>query len=179
MKAIERLFKRVYLAARILLHYGTLNPEKVRLVRSDHSIHVDPRDPRARKKLIADTMRGKFPRNQHFWRTANEIVQPDVVLDIGLNYGECLFALTYPTECRMFGFEANPRLADVTQRSLAAHPSRRQMELLFQLVTDGDQGVERFYIDKRASGGSTAAIPPHEFNPATHDCIEVAKASID
>lgn len=179
MKQIEHFFKNIYLNSRIWWHYGTLHPESIPLVQSEQHIYVDSRDPRARKKIVADAMRERFPRNQRFWRKALVTLDPTTVLDIGLNYGECLFAPLYGTHCRVYGFDANPKLKAYAERSQADHPSRERIDLRFQLVTDGDQGEEEFFIDKKWSGGSAAGLNADDYDKTRYEKVTMPKASID
>ncbi|WP_437201217.1 FkbM family methyltransferase [Planctomicrobium sp. SH664] len=179
MTWIGSQLKRLLLDGHILWHYGTLHPRRVQLVRSERHLFVNPHDARGRRKLIAGTARGKFPRNQRFYRFAVQLLQPDLVLDVGLNYGECLFSLEYPAATRLFGFEANAGLREFVEASRLEHPNCEQIELLFQLVTDGDTGSEAFFIDKKWSGGSTAGLDPQSYDRTRYELVQVPKGSID
>jgi FkbM family methyltransferase len=163
----------------IYFHYGTLNPKRIRLVESDQYIHVDPTDWRARKRLIAASIRGRYPRNQRFWRTIVPAFAPDTVLDIGLNYGECLFSMKYPLQTRLFGFDANPSLEPFIQRSKEEHQNRGQIETLFELIGEDESGTETFFVDTTWSGCSTAGLDPRDYDQTRYQCIRVPKTSID
>lgn len=179
MKQIGLALKRAWLNGLFLYHYGTPNPRRVPLVQSEHHVHVNPQDWRARKKIIAAGIRGRYPRNQQFWREAIAAFAPDTVLDIGVNYGECLFSIIYPESTRIFGFEANPTLESYLQSSLAEHPSASQIELAFQLVTDEDEGSEEFFIDCNWSGGSAAGLDPENYDSNRYTRVQIPKASVD
>jgi len=142
-------------------------------------VYVDPHDPRGRKKIIFDCMRERFSRNQQFWRKAISVISPDTVLDIGLNYGECLFSTELMSHTRGFGFDANPELRPWVAKSLAEHPSRDQMEVLFQLVSDGEIGEEDFFINKKWSGGSTAGLASDDYDRTCYEKVTVPKSSVD
>jgi FkbM family methyltransferase len=179
MKRIEHFFKRFYLDGVIWRHYGTLSPEKIPLVQSERHVYVDPRDRDARKRIVADMARGRFRRNQRFWRRAVETIEPDVALDIGLNYGECLFSTLFPPPARAFGFEANSQLRPWVEKSLSDHPSRERMEVIFQLVGDGSDGEEEFFVDKQHSGQSTAGLDGRSFDRQRYEKVVVPKCSVD
>jgi len=179
VKRVEHFFKQAYIEGLIWWHYGSFSPQRIQLVDSDQYVYVDPHDPRARKKIIADTIRGRFPRNQRFWREAVATLQPDTALDIGLNFGECLFSILYRPDTTAYGFDANPQLRPWVEKSLLGHPSRDQIEILFQLVSDGEKGEQEFFIDKRWSGCSTAALDSNKYDQDRYENVVVPKSSID
>ncbi len=159
VKRIEWFFKKLYLNALTLARYGKLRPDRARLVRSQRMVHIDPADPCAWKKQVTDPLRGVYPRNQRFWREVCAALSPDIALDIGLNYGECAFAPDYSPRTQVFGFEANAALKPFLDRTLAEHPQRQQIHLVFGLVGDQPGKSVEFFVDRAWSGGSTAAGP--------------------
>lgn len=179
MNRLSQQLQRLYVDGLIWSHYGTRNPERIPLVNSEQHLYVNPRDWRARKKLIVAGLRGRYPRNQKFFQHAVRTGQPDTVLDIGLNYGECLLSLSYAAGTRLFGFDANAGLRPYVERTLAEHPNREQIEILSQLVSDGDEGVEEFFIDEHWSGGSAAGLSAEHFDPARHRRVQIPRSSID
>lgn len=178
-KPLTRWLKSRLLDQRIRRHYGTAYPRTISLIDSTQSICIDPHDWRARKKIIMATVRGRFPRNQRFWRSTIARLQPDTVLDVGLNYGECLFSMEYGPATRLFAFEANPALKQYVTTSQSMHPNGHQMDLVFQLVTDGADGSEEFFVDRQWSGCSRAGLDPEDYDPSRYEKIRVPRASID
>ncbi len=157
MRHVFDPLKQLYLDARILWHFKELHPDRVALPPYGHRVFVDPRDRRARKMLLADTIRGKYRRNRDFWLRAVERFAPDLALDVGVNFGEVLFLPRYGERTRIIGVEANPILHQYLEQSRAAHPSAARIEL-YQAIAAGQSGPAiPFHIDEDWSGGSTAA----------------------
>ena len=94
-KEIEWWLRELWLSPRVWRRYRTLRPHKVALPDVDAQIHIDPSDRRARKKLLYDPLRGRTNRNVRFWRDFCATLEPDLALDIGANYGECIFSTDY------------------------------------------------------------------------------------
>ena len=179
LKTIERFIKATWLDARVLATYGTRSPKRVRLPHSRHSLFVNPKDQRARKKLIRESVRGRLQRNSHFWRRACEQLSPGVILDIGLNYGECLFSCDYDPEVRLVGIEANQSLQRYIEKSKAAHPNGEQMEIYFALASDVHQQTQDFFVMPQWSGGSTALSKVTELVVADYEKVEVESVCVD
>jgi FkbM family methyltransferase len=153
---LENLFKNLVLAPRVFLRYGTFKPTRVRLVGCDHWVHIDPSDGRAVRKLIRDPIRGRISPPSAFWRAFNQHLQPAVAVDVGVNYGECLFSTRYAAGTSVFGFEANPRLTALLEKSRQAHPEGGQMTLTHGLVSDQAAENIPFFVDPAWSGGASA-----------------------
>ena len=111
---VEKAFKQAYLAPLTFLRYGSTHPARAKLHGCDNWIYIDPNDPCALKKVVHEPLRGKVSTNLIFWRELVTHLQPHVAVDVGLNYGECLFGTNYPTSTRLFGF---------AERSTAGNPS--------------------------------------------------------
>jgi FkbM family methyltransferase len=179
MSALGHVFKSLYLDGRILLHHGTINPSRVQLSQSDQFVWINPRDWRARKKIIADTVRGRFPRNQRFWRLGIQEFEPEVVLDVGVNYGECIFSTEYPESVSVFGFEPNPAIQPYLQQSKAEHPNGDQIHLNFVLASDGSSQAVDFFVNEKWSGSSTAAIGAAHGTSSHFKTITVTSTTVD
>jgi len=160
-------------------NYGTDRPNVVQLPGSRTRVHIDPDDPRAWKILVTAPLFGRIARNQTYWRDACQRLAPTLALDIGLNFGECLFAAEYHRHTELHGFEANPRLKPYVKRSLIEHPGRDQMHVHFGLVAAQSGPDAEFYIDRRWSGGSTAisGLKPEE--AGRYDVVKVPVISVD
>jgi FkbM family methyltransferase len=155
-KRFEKAFKRAYLKPLILLRYGTLRPERAKLHGSEHWIYIDAADPCARKKVIEEPLRGKASDNLIFWRDFNRHLNPDLIVDVGLNYGECLFGTDYETNATLYGFEANPRLIPHLEKSKADHPAGPRMTITNCLVSDAPADDIPFFVNPDWSGSSSA-----------------------
>ncbi|MEZ6056752.1 MAG: FkbM family methyltransferase [Planctomycetaceae bacterium] len=154
--SILNWLKQRYFDARILLRYGTLYPEVVDLPGGEHMVCVDPRDPRARKLVVTNPLRGRFPRNQQFWRFACESLAPQTAIDIGANFGECLYTAYYPPQTLVLGVEANPQLLGYLEESRRLHPDGDRIHLRQVLAGEETGPAADFFIHTTWSGGSTA-----------------------
>lgn len=144
------------LAPALLRKYGTLKPERVRLPRSRHAVYIDTDDRRAMKRILLDAVRGRYPINRRFWVDFVQALDPDLALDVGANYGECVFATEYGESTQVYAFEANPALQPYLRRSREEHPSASHIELVNALVDERERGAVPFYVNTQWSGGSTA-----------------------
>ena len=155
-KRLEKAFKRAYLKPLTLIRYGTLRPERAKLHGSDHWIYIDAGDPCARKKVVEEPLRGKVSDNLIFWRDFNRHLQPDLIVDVGLNYGECMFGTDYAETVVLYGFEANPRLIPHLEKSKAEHPAGLRMTITNCLVSDQPADDIPFFVNPDWSGSSSA-----------------------
>ncbi len=153
---VERLFKQAYLTPLTLLRYGTLRPQRARLHGCDNWIYIDPTDPCAIKKVVHEPLRGKVSSNLIFWREFNAHLQPELVVDVRLNYGECLFGTNYAPAATLWGFEANPRLMPHLEQSRQHHPDAARITLTNCLVSDVPANDVPFLVNPEWSGQSSA-----------------------
>lgn len=179
MAALFSKLKKTYLAALVLARYGTTRPRVVTLADGIHQVAVNPGDPRARKKITADAVRKKIRRNQHFWSRAVSTFRPDVAVDVGANYGECLFGTDYPPETCAIGVEANPALLPFleTSRRLHPHADRIRIAGVLASATKGDDVT--FYVDSHASGGSTAVAEVASMRGRHFEPVSIPMTTID
>ena len=155
-KLIERSIKSLLLAPATLLRYGTLRPTRARLLDCSNWIHIDPNDRRAIKKIVHDPIRRRTSSPLVFWRDFLEKLAPELAIDVGVNYGECLFGARYPKKTRVFGFEANPRLAPYLHKSRNDHPDAPRITIVEGLVSDAITPDVPFYADPSWSGTGSA-----------------------
>lgn len=155
-KRFEKALKRAYLKPLTVIRYGSLKPDRAKLCGSPHWIYIDPEDPCAIKKVVEEPLRGKVSDNLRFWRDFIPHLQPTLVVDVGLNYGECLFGSDYPLNTRLFGFEANPRLIPHLERSRSEHPAGDRMTIANCLVSDEAAEDLPFLVNPDWSGSSSA-----------------------
>jgi len=176
-RQMEWTFKSIFMSMRAFLKWGTAWPKRVQLRDSAIAIAIDPHDRRARKRLIFDTLKQKLPRNRAFWSQACSLLKPQVALDIGTNYGECLFTPEYDPATRIYGFEANPNLRPFLADSINWHPARHRMSLHCGLVGNRHGGSEPFHIDTKWSGMSSGVQAIND--PARYQTIRVPTLSVD
>ncbi len=153
---LEKAFKEAYLVPLTLLRYGTARPRRAKLHGCDNWIYIDPSDPCAIKKVVHEPLRGKVSTNLVFWREFNAHLNPELVVDVGLNYGECLFGTGYAPGTRLWGFEANPRLMPHLEESRKHHPDGARMTLTNCLVSDAPAEDVPFLVNPAWSGQSSA-----------------------
>jgi FkbM family methyltransferase len=158
----------------ILRRFGRLRPDRFVLAGSTNSIFVDSWEPRGRA-ILRNSGAGQ-PSSKAVWRRALEIGRPDLVLDVGANYGEFIFLPDYPSGVRVVGIEANPSLFGHLQRSRDIHPSREQIELHCALAARADAGDTTFYLDGGWSGRSSAVLHDSLVQPKA---IRVPTISVD
>ena len=139
---------------KLALRYRTLFPDSVRLQNSLSPIFVDRRDSRGRGVLLCGA--NGQPNLKSVWHRAIINIEPDIVFDIGANYGEFVFGERYPKANRVISVEANLALAPFLQKSHQQHPDRQKMIMVAALAAEhSDQDIE-FFIDQGSSGRSTA-----------------------
>ncbi|MBM6619525.1 FkbM family methyltransferase [Bacillus suaedaesalsae] len=139
----------------LFIKYKTLNiqklPSKIKLP-SSFTIHINPTENRGRALLIKNGITQQ--QLGTFWRESVSSFMPSIVLDIGVNYGECLFSVQYPEHTKIFGIEANHHLMKYVIKSLSEHPNRSQMRIIHAFASNENQQEQEFYIDKNWSGTS-------------------------
>ena len=153
---VEQAVKQAYLAPLTFLRYGSTRPARAKLHGSDNWIYIDPHDECALKKVVHEPLRGKVSTNLLFWRELVTHLHPQVAVDVGLNYGECLFGTNYPSATQLFGFEANPHLFPHLEQSRQGHPNGAQMCLTNCLVSDAPAAAVPFLVNPTWSGQSSA-----------------------
>jgi FkbM family methyltransferase len=155
-KKIERALKSLLLIPPTLLRYGTLRPTRAKLSDCDNWIHIDPDDRRAIKKFVHDPIRKRISPPLTFWRDFLTKLEPAVAMDVGVNYGECIFGARYPAHVRVYGFEANPRIAPYLRKSREAHPDADRITIVEGLVSDTMEDAVPFYANPTWSGTGSA-----------------------
>ncbi|MDR0136294.1 FkbM family methyltransferase [Metabacillus idriensis] len=158
----------------ILMKYKTLDisklPDKI-VLPSSTLLYVDAKENRGRALLISGGVTQK--RLLSFWQQAVEAVKPDYIIDIGVNYGECIFSMIYPKHTKIYGIEANRNLLTYISKSRDAHPNQSQIKIVHAFASDSDGEDKRFFIDNHWSGTSSAS-----YMPAHHMVDEVSVQSI-
>jgi FkbM family methyltransferase len=114
----------------------------------------------------------------HLWKEAVKTFQPDIVIDVGVNYGEIIFSTKYQPSAEIVGIEANPLLRPYITKSLQTHPNMSQMNIVYALASNVDHKERIFFIDKEWSGTSSAvtkrdpqAVEQHKVKTITIDSL--------
>ena len=155
--AVGRQVRRGKKRWAILRQTGRLRPGHIALAASGHRVYIDPRDRRGRE-IVDGLGRGHQPALVAWWRRAVEVLKPDLVIDVGANYGEFILNARYPAGARAIAVEANPRVVPLLQRSIDAHPDRDRITLHAVLAADRDGGTEHLLIDPGWSGSAATSL---------------------
>ncbi|WP_243354695.1 FkbM family methyltransferase [Bacillus litorisediminis] len=145
----------------ILLKYKTLKAEKLPkkvVLPSSTILYVNSEENRGRALLISNGMTQK--RMTHFWSQAVHVMNPDLIIDVGVNYGECIFSAIYPSHTMIYGVEANRQLFKYIEQSKNVHPNKAQILLFNTFAADKDDEEKVFFVDKHWSGTSSASYRP-------------------
>lgn len=152
--------------------------DRIVLPGSSRILYVNPTENRGR--ILYMTGGRTQPRLNLFWNTAVASFWPSLVVDVGVNYGECLFSVTYPKRCNVIGIEANPHLQKYIERSKKIHPNRKKIQTIYAMASDEEHEKRSFYVNKYWSGLSSAVLGKttlpnhyneHEINSITLDSL--------
>ncbi|XQY90021.1 FkbM family methyltransferase [Metabacillus sp. HB246100] len=141
----------------LFLKYKTINghriPNKIAL-NSENSLYIDSAENRGRALLLKNGETQS--RLIKFWKKSVLTFNPTIVLDIGVNYGECMFSTNYKSETIILGFEANKQLIPYIERSRSEHKNKKQMKIIHALASDRDDHKQDFFVNRMWSGTSSA-----------------------
>lgn len=90
-----------------------------------------------------------------FWAKKVTEIKPDLVLDIGVNYGECILSSEYDFNCKVYGIEANPELIPYLERTIKIQ-NRKNVHIVNALAGNSERKTQDFYINTYSSGESKA-----------------------
>ena len=133
-------------------HYHTDKPSIAYICGGLRRVAVDPTDKRAQLQLLRHGVK-YFSKMQAVVYSLNAFMKPDLFIDVGVNYGECLFALPLFSKTKVIGFEANPHLMPLLERSLRYNDDLQNVSLVAKAVSDRAE-VLTFKINPRWSGKS-------------------------
>lgn len=119
---------------------------------SGQRMYVDPADARARELLRSGG--GFSAGSTRLWRAALGLEAWDVVVDVGVNYGEMLLHAEVPAGARRIGFEPNPRVLPYLRRSI--EESGLDVELR-EVALGATEAEASFVVDTEWSGRSGLA----------------------
>jgi FkbM family methyltransferase len=80
---------------------------------------------------------------------------PDIVLDIGANYGEIVISSVYPHKTRIYVFEPSPIVFPFLERSMKSHKNHGAISLIRKVVSDREENLI-LTVDRKWSGTSSA-----------------------
>lgn len=127
---------------------------KLMIPGTNHSMYVNQKDQKGssliRNKGITQARIVKF------WRRAAAKLQPTLIIDAGVNYGEIILSAAYPANTDITVIEANEELRPCLSRSLSEHPNNSQFRQIFAFVSDEAEPSKIFYVDQLRSGNSSA-----------------------
>lgn len=158
MKFLDRYPKtwKYLINVGLFLKYKTINqdriPNKISLS-PENSLYINSAENRGRALLLKN---GETQtRLTKFWKEAVVNFKPTIVLDVGVNYGECIFSTNYDTEVQIFGFEANERLIPYIERSRDEHKNKEQIKIIHALASNKTKQQQSFYVNSMWSGTSS------------------------
>lgn len=143
---------------------------------TSHAIYINPSENRGRVLLMMNGI--TQPRLDNLWKIAVSTYKPTLVIDVGVNYGECLFSVSYPENCHVIGIEANLHLKKYIERTRKNHPDRARMRMIYAIASNEIKQNQHFYVDKWWSGLSSA-VPKHLSNRKRFEKHEVKSVTID
>lgn len=154
-------------------HTAARTEPTIALTAQGRRIHVDPGDARG-QQLVAS--HGDFnPLSRVLWHHALRLHDWDVVVDVGVNYGEMLVDAPVPERARLVGFEPNTALHPYLERTCADNGI--VLDLRAEAVSDR-AGVAGFAVDGDWSGTSTL-VPPEDPDPDRWQRREVPVTTLD
>jgi FkbM family methyltransferase len=134
--------------------YGQFAPESLVLKNTGATMFLDPHEKRGRAVLRCRA--GGQPALKAIWGRMVRELNPTLVLDVGLNYGEFVLNERYAEGAAIIGIEANPALMPWLERSRATHPNAAQMRFLHALADAETAASGKFYVNPKWSGTSSA-----------------------
>ena len=79
------------------------------------------------------------PALKRIWHRANCELRPDLVIDVGANYGEFIFGERYPHAKYVVGVEANLSLRPWLEKSRREHPEREKIAIEFAIAAEASK----------------------------------------
>lgn len=150
--ALRRARRRLEL----LVRTHRWRPSSIPLAASGRTIHIDPGDPRG-WEIVRGLGRGHQPALIDLWRRAATLLQPELVVDVGANYGELLLNGDYGT-ATVVALEPNPTVARLLRRSVRDHPDAERIEVLEVVASDVDGTTALLKVDPAWSGSASLAL---------------------
>jgi FkbM family methyltransferase len=132
-------------------------------------IYIDPSDQRGRRVYSRG---GAADANAvRLWKAISEMYQPNIVIDVGANYGEVALSSLYAPGTEIHLIEANPRVARFLAKSIAHLPDAT----LHVCAASDHKGTLRLYrMGAISSGLSSTRMHAH-----ADSIIEVPATPVD
>ena len=127
------------------LQFGALPKRESVFLIGRGEIFVDTRDNRGRAILDCAGMTQPF--TTALWRRLIKIIDPEIVLDIGANYGEIALSSTYGLGTQIHLFEPNPYVRAYLNKSILSRKDVRDVHLHPELVEFGRNYLQRAGTD--------------------------------
>ncbi|GAA0377920.1 FkbM family methyltransferase [Paenibacillus motobuensis] len=115
-------------------------------------------------------------RLENYWNDSVKDYLPDIVIDVGVNYGEAIFSATYQKKTQIYGIEANPKLIPYIEASRLVHPNQHQIKIINSIASEKTETSKCFYIDKKSSGTSSQM---KKSNLDDCEIVEIPSVAID
>lgn len=122
---------------------------------NQNNIVLNLSDIRAVKLLTRRRLSNASNKLIEYWNKTVKEFLPDIVIDVGTNYGEAIFSANYLDGTQIFGIEANPRLIPFIEESRSQHINKHQIKILNAIASFKAEENVTFYIDKDYSGESS------------------------
>ncbi len=144
-------------------------------------MYMDPADNRT--AVVAKLEGVVQPAVFQAWSRLIRALSPELILDVGSNYGEMVLPLLLGPNAAVHAFEPNPTVAEHLRRSVATHVQRDAFTVHAVAVSD-QVGERPFNIDRKWSGTSSLDYrredSPFKGDGAQHfDTVVVPVTSID
>lgn len=148
-----------YLVCQMRIIYAHGNPfvSVISLYPSGAKVSVNPLDRAAQAGIMAHH-KPYYRREQFVTYLIASWFNPDAFIDVGVNYGACLFSVPRDFSGRCFGFEANPALRRYIEKSMQMN-DQLQVEMYWGVVSDGVDRQVSFFVHRRWSVKSSAITP--------------------
>ncbi len=146
-----RYSREFLLKCKLIVKYGTASPNFVYLKNSKSKLFVNNLDLRGQGLVMNGGVTNQ--RLIDCFNSAVRQLNPDLVIDVGMNYGEFVFSSTYSDQCRVYGVEGNPELIRFIEKSKETHPNKLNIQILNILAGNESKEVS-FYINSEWSGTS-------------------------
>ncbi|WP_077617347.1 FkbM family methyltransferase [Bacillus sinesaloumensis] len=130
--------------------------EKVQIGTTPYAIFVNENDQRAQWLRNANGI--TQPEITEFWRRSANYLKPELILDIGMNYGEILFSTEYGPTTTIIGIDANKDLEPFIKESKLSHPNSGQIQTFFALASNEVHDQHAFYVSPSWTGTSSAIL---------------------
>jgi FkbM family methyltransferase len=171
---LERIERLIAASPGLRTIYVGGNTSLVRM-NSGVRIYIDSRDIGIGSNLM---IRGEW--EQPYLDVLKRLAQPlDTVIDIGANFGIYLLQLHHHLRgaCRSVGFEPNPRLFELLQRSAKANGLHRDNHMQVNAALgNSNKTVEFYFTDGDFGGGS---IHPTKCKGLSRKTINVKMVTLD